>query len=81
MKVNVRLLYVSSVDHHLAEDNIEEFPPPVGNSGRLYIDVTPLHRFRAVKVKPRVEERRVLTSDDSTLGLRREGGKVQPGLV
>ena len=70
-----------SVDHHLTEHNVEEFPPSVGNPCCLDVDVPTLHGFRAVKVKPRVEEGGVLASDDPTLGLRREGGKVQFWLI
>ena len=70
-----------SVDHHLAEHNVEEFSPSVGNSCCLDVDVPTLHGFRAVKVKPGVEEGSVLASDYPTLGLRREGSKVQFWLI
>ena len=70
-----------SVDHHLTEHNVEEFSPSVGNSCCLDVDVPTLHGLRAVKVKPGVEEGSVLTSDDPTLRLRREGGKVQFWLI
>ena len=70
-----------SVDHHFTEHNVEEFSPSVGNSCCLDVDVPPLHGFRAVKVKPGVEEGSVLASDYPTLGLRREGSKVQFWLI
>ena len=70
-----------SVDHHLTEHNVEEFPPSVGNPCCLDVDVPTLHGFGAVKVKPRVEEGSVLASDNPTLGLRREGSKVQFWLI
>ena len=69
------------VDHHLTEHNVEELAPSVGNSCCLDVDVPTLHGFGAVKVKPWVEEGSVLASDDSTLRLRGEGGKVQFWLI
>ena len=40
------------VNHDLAEDNVEESPPPVGHAVGLDVNVSSLHRLRTVKVKP-----------------------------
>ena len=77
----ISLAGLLSVDHHLTEHNVEELPPSVGNSCCLDVDVPTLHGFGAVKVKPWVEEGSVLASDDPTLRLRGEGGKVQFWLI
>ena len=65
----------------LAEDNIEQFPPPVGDPSGLHIHVAAPQRLGAVEVEPRVEERRVLPGDDAALLLGGQPRVVQLLLV
>ena len=70
-----------SVHLDLTEHHIEQFPPPVGHSSGLHIDVAAPQRLWAVEVEPRVEERRVLPRDDAALLLGGEPRVVQLLLV
>ena len=72
---------VISVGHHFTEHDGEQFPPPIGNPSGLDVDVSSLDGLWTVKVQPGVEESSVLSGDHPTLGLGRQGGEVQLGLV
>ena len=71
----------SLVDHHFTKHDVEQFSPPVWHPGCFHVNITTFERFRAIKVKPRIEERSVLPCDHSALFLRRQTGIVKLRLV